>query len=84
MNTMQNLRDEIKREIASQMRAAGIAFNVESLDEAVEMIGDAADYILEVYEEPTTAEKVAYWLEDTKMLFPEDLKKIQVAETLAR
>lgn len=65
-------KQEIIEEMKRQMMQKRLLFKVESLEEALEILDDAADYIEDVYsEEPTIQEKIAAWIEDTENNFPE-------------
>lgn len=78
------MHQEIKKEIARQMEAAGLRFNVESVEDYFDKLGDAADYIRQVYDDcATVGEKVEAWLDDTRRDCPGELISFENAETPA-
>ncbi len=65
---------EIKKEIERQFEALDLRFNVESVEEHFEKLGEAADLIRQVYLDcPTVSEMVDAWIEDTFINYPDEI-----------
>lgn len=68
---------KLKAEIEAVMKNDGYRFNVESLEDAMDSLDAAVEYVIEFYTDCDSEEEMAReWLFDTRDHFPEMLARV--------